>query len=320
MNKNMKSFKNIWNMAAILWIASAFCSCSEEEPVYTPAIPETNSAHITFAGSLDHSVEVEPGVSGFTLSLQRPESEKDRTEKVNLVVTLNEGNVFSLPASLDFAAGETEKPFTVSVSGAEEGTYYNLSVALAGDNLSDYTLGNRRKNVSFAIMKWDKIGKGLWIGNGVGAFFGVEQLPLAVEVEKTVTPTSIRFRFSNPYGVMPDNEEYPIDGEGKYSYYVGYPYNEAGDIVSPGGTFVIICDAKGKATLSPVDMGMDWGYGMFSTGSVSDKYGTYNAESGYVKFPPSSLYCGMADYGKRACGNPAWLYLSFDAFLNDQSR
>lgn len=324
----MKSFKNIWGMAVALLAATALYSCSEDEPTYTPADPEGDLAHITFTGSSDETFEVEPGTSSFTLSLQRPEDEAGNAETVSLDVTLNEGNVFTVPSSLDFAAGETEKSFTVSVSGAEEGTYYNLSI-VANGNQSNYTEGNRQKNVSFAIMKWEKIGKGLWVGNAVGTFFGVDQLPLVVDIEKATTPTSTRFRFDNPYEVIPDYVDYPIDAKGEYFYYVGYPYNDPVDIVGSGEKFVIICDAKGNATLNPVNMGMDWGYGMFSTGSIlgnmSDDtskygYGTYNAEGGYVKFPASSLYCNMVNYGTGVCGNIAYLYLDFDAFLNNQPQ
>lgn len=315
----MKSFKNIWGMAAVLLAATALYSCSEDEPAYTPADPEGDLAHISFTGSLDDTFEVEPGVSSFTLSLQRPEGEAGNAETVSLEVTLNEGNIFTVPSSLDFAAGETEKSFTVSVSGAEEGTYYNLSVVVGG-SLSDYTEGNRQKNVSFAIMKWEKIGKGLWVGNAVSTFWGVDQLPLVVDIEKAVTSTSTRFRFDSPYEVIPDYVDYPIDAKGEFFYYVGYPYNEASDIVGSGDQFVIVCDAKGNATLSPVNMGMDWGYGMLSTGSNGANYGTYNAEGGYVKFPASSLYCNMANYGTGVCGNIAYLYLDFDAFLNNQPQ
>lgn len=324
----MKSFKNIWGMAAVLLAATALYSCSEDEPTYTPADPEGALAHVSFTGSLDDVFEVEPGVSTFTLSLQRPEDEAGNAETVSLDVTLNEGNVFNVPSSLDFAAGETEKSFTVSVSGAEEGTYYNLSI-VANGNLSNYTEGNRQKNVSFAIMKWEKIGKGLWVSNIVGTFFGVDPLPLVVDIEKATTSTSTRFRFDNPYEVIPDYVDYPIDAAGKYFYYVGYPYNDAADIIASGSRFLIVCDAKGNATLNPVDMGMDWGYGMFSTGTilgnVSDDtskygYGTYNAGAGYVIFPPSSLYCRMTDYGTGACSDIAYLYLSFDAFLDNQAQ
>lgn len=324
----MKSFKNIWGIAVALLAATTLYSCAEDAPVYTPADPEGDLAHISFAGNADETLEVEPGVSSFTLSLQRPEDEAGNAETVSLDVTLNEGNVFNVPSSLDFAAGETEKSFTVSVSGAEEGTYYNLSI-VANGNQSNYTEGARQKNVSFAIMKWEKIGKGLWVGNAVGAFFGVDQLPLVVDIEKATTSTSTRFRFDSPYEVIPDYVDYPIDANGKYFYYVGYPYNDAVDIVGSGDKFVIICDAKGNATLNPVNMGMDWGYGMFSTGTILGNmsndasqyvYGTYNAEGGYVKFPASSLYCNMVDYGARVCSNIAYLYLDFDAFLNNQPQ
>ena len=85
---------------------------------------------------------------------------------------------------------------------------------------------------------------------------------------------------------------------------------------------------KEGASLKPVQYGMDWGYGMFSGGSVygnlstninSYPLGVYNEKAGSITFPANSLYVSMADYqdgGAYPCTNPSYLYLSAEAYLN----
>ena len=326
----MKSFKHIWGLAVAMLAATTLYSCSEDEPTYTPADPEGVKAHITFAGSESETFEVEPGTTGFSLTLQRPEDEAANAETVTLTVTGNQGNVFNCPATVDFAAGETTKSFNVTVSGAEEGVYYALNV-VANGNQSDYTQGLRQKNVSFAVMKWESIGMGYWVDNIMCTPFSVDKLTLAVEVEKAVTSTSTRFRFTSPYESV-NTDVVLIGGKEEYPAYVGYPYNGPDDICSTGNMFVIICDAKGNANLQDVEIGLDWGHGKVIAGMIKDgqslgnvsaakaKAGTYSAAKGTVSFPVLTMFMSMPSWNTVACTSAATLYLSDEAFLNAQVK
>ena len=155
----------------------------------------------------------------------------------------------------------------------------------------------------------------------VSNFFGVDSsLPLAVEIEKTTTATSTRFRFDSPFAKVATAQ----DEVGGFN---GYPFNEEGDVV-PGEYVFIIDVTKSGASLKPVQYGMDWGDGMFSGGSVygnlstniaSYPLGVYNEKAGSITFPANSLYVSMAGYqegGKYPCSNPSYLYLSAEAYLN----
>lgn len=316
-------------MTLALTTFAVFTAC-EDEVSYTPAEPESGVANIVFAGASSQTFEVEPGVTSFKLELERAESESGSEETVNLLVRNNQDNVFVCPATATFAAGATTTDITVNVNNAEEGVYYNLVLCLEG-TLSDYTQGNRQKEISFAIMKWENIGTGYWVGNAVGHFYGVDQLNLAVEIEKAVTSTSTRFRFSSPYASVMTGSG--LIGDSDYEWYKGYPYNDPADVVAGNYTFLIICDTKGEASLAPVNMGMDWGYGMFSTGSIygylsndKDSYplGKYDATKGMITFPANSLYSSMAGYNNGGkypiSNNPAYLYLSDKDFLTNQVK
>lgn len=325
----MKSFKHIWGLAVAMLAATTLYSCSEDEPTYTPADPEGALSHVSFAGSSDAIVEVEPGTTSFTVTLQRPESAAADAESVELSVVANEGNVFSCPATANFAAGETETHITVSVSGAEEGTYYNLSLLVAGTQ-SNYTDGSRQKNVSFAIMKWENIGKGYWVDNVVCDWFSVPVFVMEVDVEKAVTSNSTRFRFISPYDHKATKAIY-IGGNEKYPAYNGYyPYS---NVTCQGynNKIQIICDTKGNAQFAKTNLGIDLGHGDFYAatlyGNYSDDLSKYpvakytaSKTGGKVAFPAESIVTGMANYnngGMYQSKQVGALYLSADDFLAD---
>lgn len=309
----MKSIKYILSMTFALSAIAIFTSCGEDEPKYMPAEQESGKAHIVFSGNESQTIEVEPGISSFQLSLERPNAEN--AASVSLSVKNNEDNVFVVPASVEFASGETTADFTVGLSNPEEGKYYNLTLCLDGE-LSDYTSGYREKQVSFAIMKWESLGIGYWQSNGIATIFSADVMTMAVEVETAVTSTSVRFRFDNPYDEIATDMGYI--GDSDYKWYKGYPFNEEGDFQTLDNKFLIICDTKGQASFTPANMGMDWGYGMFSMGSVDGKYGKYNEAAGTISFAGDALFTQMANWG--SVKNGGTLYLGDEAFLNNQTK
>lgn len=336
----MKTIKNLLSVLLALAIMPALHSCGEDEPEYTPATAESGTDNIFISGSASQTVEVEPGITTFSFTVERVESDDAATAE--LEVLENEDSKFELPTTVSFAAGQTEATVNVNVKSPEEGIYYTLKVRLAG-NLSDYTLGTREKSFSFAVMKWEplKLPEGqhcYWVGNTVSQWFGVGIYPLLVNVEKAETSTFIRFRFVSPYSMCRSNPDADYDGiiggNDKHIYFEAYPYNEPGDLVSGNTTFVINCPkgddeeaTKLEADLYPTELGIDYGYGMFSCGSIyghvssnKDAYplGVYDMEAGTITFAAGSLYASMANYnggGKYVTSGPAALYLSDDAYI-----
>ena len=79
------------------------------------------------------------------------------------------------------------------------------------------------------------------------------------------------------------------------------------------------------ASLKPVSLGIDWGYGVMAIGSIygylstdieSYPLGTYNAKAGVITFPVNSLFI-QDDDGPAICKkNPTYLYLSAEAYIN----
>lgn len=312
----MKYINKILSLFAIALIAA---SCDPDAESYTPGELEDGNQGICFVGNYTQTVEVEPGITSFDLTLTRALT--DAAGTVDVAVINNEENVFVCPSTVSFAAGEKTAKLTVGVPSAAEGITYNLHLALGGENISDYSSGYHEISVNFAILKWESIGTGYYLDGTVANFFGVDpSLPLAVEIEKTKTANSTRFRFDSPFArVATDQDE--VGG------FDGYPYNDEENVI-PGEYVFIIDVTKDGASLKPVEYGMDMGYGMFSGGTVYGNLstnisayplGVYNEKAGSITFPASSLYVSMAGYqdgGKYPCSNPTYLYLSADAYLN----
>lgn len=312
----MKYINKIFSLFAIALMAVA---CDPDAESYTPGGLEEGNQGICFAGNYTQTVEVEPGVTSFILTLKR--SVTDAAGSVDIKVLNNEENIFICPSTASFAAGEATTTLTVETPSATAGILYNLKLAVSGDNVSEYTSGYNEISVNFSIIKWESIGTGYYLDGTVSTFFGVDpSMPMAVKLERAETATSVRFRFDSPFARVATET---VD---EYGGYDGYPFNEENDVVPGKYLFTIDVTSQGAA-LSPVDLGMDWGYGMFSIGSVYGNLstniatyplGTYDEEAGCITFPANSLYIKMVDYSEGAaspCANPSYLYLNGDAYL-----
>lgn len=172
----MKYINKILNLFVIALIAT---SCDPDAESYTLGELEDGNQGICFVGNYTQTVEVEPGITSFEVTLTRALT--DAAGTVDVTVVNNEENVFVCPSTVSFAAGEKTAKLTVEVPSAAEGITYNLQLALSGDDVSNYSSGYHEISVNFAILKWESIGTGYYLDGTVSNFFGVDSsLPLAV--------------------------------------------------------------------------------------------------------------------------------------------
>ena len=240
----MKYINKIFSLFAIALMAVA---CDPDAESYTPGGLEEGNQGICFAGNYTQTVEVEPGVTSFILTLKR--SVTDTAGSVDIKVLNNEENIFICPSTASFAAGEATTTLTVETPSATAGILYNLKLAVSGDNVSEYTSGYNEISVNFSIIKWESIGTGYYLDGTVSTFFGVDpSMPMAVKLERAETATSVRFRFDSPFARVATET---VD---EYGGYDGYPFNEESDVVPGKYLFTIDVTSQGAA-LSPVDLG-----------------------------------------------------------------
>ena len=300
----MKYIGKIATMLLVLFIAA---SCENEAEKYTPGEKAAEGCQGVHFATSNYStvVEIEPEIKSFEITLAR--QEKTSAGTVNLAVVTNEENVFVVPATASFAAGESTTKVNITYPTAKEGIEYNLVLAVEGDNVSPYTNGLRETQIKFSILKWESIGKGYFVDGTVSTFFGVDpSVAYILEIEKTTTASSTRYRFDSPFAKVATEED-------ELGAYDGYLYNDSPDVLEGDFVFVIDVTSAG-ASLSPTKMGMDWGYGAFSCGSTSS-FG--NLRNDVITFPANSLYISMVDYnngGKSVCGTPTYIYLTVDAY------
>ena len=303
--------KYIGKIATLLLVLFIAASCENEAEKYTPGekAPE-GCQNIHFATSNYSTVlELEPEAGSFDVALARPN--KGSVGTVNLTVISNEENVFVVPATATFAADDSITTVNITYPTAKEGVEYNLVIAIEGDNVSPYTGGLQEVQIKLSILKWESIGKGYLVEGIVSTFFGVNpNLAYIIEIEKTTTANSTRYRFDSPFAKVAT----AVDELGGYN---GYAYNDPEDVLEGNFVFVIDVTSAG-AKLSVTQMGMDWGYGAFSCGpspASGAPLGSLRAD--VITFPANSLYISMADYnneGRYPCETPTYVYLTVDAY------
>ena len=109
----MKYINKILSLFVIALIAT---SCDPDAESYTLGELEDGNQGICFAGNYTQTVEVEPGITSFDLTLTRALT--DAAGTVDVTVINNEKNIFVCPSTVSFAAGEKTAKLTVEAPSA----------------------------------------------------------------------------------------------------------------------------------------------------------------------------------------------------------
>lgn len=318
----MKINKFFLSLAGAAMMMLASCGNEDLELGNSTTTPlDPSVASVEFSASNKTTFEVDPADPTFTVTMTRKATD---AATYKIVVENNEENAFIVPATVAFAEGETKANVQIQMApDAKQGEPLSLTLAIDESDANPYTTGLKSYTLNTTIIKWESIGKGYWLGNLINTFFGVTPLiPMYVEIEAAETATAKKFRFTSPYAFVATAE----DDNGAYN---GYPYNQSGNLDGNVEKFVITVTKDG-ASLAPVNLGMDYGYGSFSIGQIygnlssniqSYPLGVYTETEtgGNITFPASSLYISMAKYndgGKYpASAGPSYLYLSEADYL-----
>lgn len=299
--------------AATMLLTACGNDALELEDSTTPKV-EASCPAVEFSASNQTTVEVDPSDPTTSFKVVRK-----ATDAASYAIKVIEGaDNFDIPATVDFAAGETEKDIKVSVKeSAAQGTPLALELTFDEANINPYTTGIKDFTATVTVIKWEAAGTGYWKGNIVNQYFAVESMPMYVELEKATTATATKYRFKSPYSVLCTEQD-------ELGAYNGYRYAEEGDLTGNGGTFVVTITKDG-ASLAPVQLGINFGYGEFAIGQIygyvsssisSYPLGTYKASKtgGVITWAEKSLYVCMSEYkdgAKSPCSaGPSVLYLS----------
>lgn len=297
----MKIFKSFLTMAMVA-VAGLFASCSEDG--YWDAYDTTSEKTYSFEQKTStYSLTPADTIRQVAVKVFRSNANGNDTIPVAVAVssdllTCNVTDAVVFENGKDFA----EILIDVDYDNLTIGEKYTANFAFVVDSVNffehNYSIsGNNTSTVSIQLQyTWKSIGKALYTDDYVTGFFGLPQLvTYKVDAEQANENENV-IRLKNVYGAA-------------------YPYNEPGDYDTKKDYYIVLnCTDPDAVYIDGwCDLGMDWGYGMFSIAS----YGWYLwnggagsfeevKAAGYfgklsedlcITFPVKGLLIDMANYG-----------------------
>lgn len=146
-------------IAFSLVLALGFSACTEEVE-YTPATQiDSNCIKASFVSDNDF-YELAPDESKeLTLTVVREKTDGDVT--IPLTVLRNDENMFQIPESVTFAAGQNTATFNITFPNVEIGLEYTFSIGLDEADVDPYsqtTLATTTGTIQ--MIQWDLLGDG----------------------------------------------------------------------------------------------------------------------------------------------------------------
>ncbi len=269
----MKSLK-IFFLAALVAFAGLFTACTEDGN--WSAGENEKGMRVFFSSENATSLTVSNEAASFSVDLAR--SETVGALEVGVTATFEfaeDAALFTIPSTVVFADGAVTAPLTVGYDYAQltGGASYKVTFRLTDESMNS-TYGYSEQTVTIVVPEpYVLLGTGLWREDLItGIFTSVEPTEYEVEVY--------------------ENTNYPGYLFLKNVYTSLFPYNEPGDYVEGDYYLIINVVDPNDAYLPTQELGLDWGYGMISVGTVTG--GTL--KDGILTFPAKAFYLAMANY------------------------
>ncbi|MBQ8100711.1 MAG: hypothetical protein IJ169_05430 [Paludibacteraceae bacterium] len=314
--------RNLFYLLAVVLIMPA-CNNS---PQYEPAAPVSKDAQsVWFTVNDERGSEISPkaGITSHEVTLEREDAEKELT--VGLQATVNTDNVFNVPASVTFKAGEKQAVLSIGFSKMEVGYTYSLAINLDMSAINPYVdkydaTDNLLLPVYFysvTPIEYSDLKQGVWVDYIIPPYlasYGVN-VPVTtyyVNYQTAEMPDgTIKLRAINPYFAVPTGD---ADADGIYPE---YPMNEEADLLEGAAyNFVMTIYEDGSVELPDTYLGINYGGGATYV-VMSQEYGEYDEEAQSIIFSyENEALISLDDYGMDYAMPAGFeLYLSKDAFL-----
>lgn len=187
--------KYINKILSIFLMALVTVSCDNDAEKYTPGEQDPTGCQGMYFSTSKYMniVEVEPGITSTEIAITRLHSESAGT--ASLKVLNNQENVFVVPETVSFAAGEESTSVTISFPTVQEGNSYNLKLALEGDNVSLYADGYREMQMNLNVVKWDLFATGSYTCSLFGGSWEAEVYKVSEEERFRIAPLKDGYYF-----------------------------------------------------------------------------------------------------------------------------
>ena len=216
---------NIYLLALMGVFALTWSACTDSYD-YDPA-PSVNGEGVYFPSSVQTSITLDGTEGSFTLKVQRTKSTGVGESGLTAEFTEGGASVFSVPAKVSFADGETETTVTVNYNNLVRGTTYNMTLSFVdGTPYGGSSLTFKVLYPAEVLEEWELVSdKAILIDNILNPW-GIKDYPISgITVEKEKNSNKYRFRspYTNAYFIdvngaplFPDDYQYPyivLDGE-----------------------------------------------------------------------------------------------------------
>ncbi len=227
----MKKILNILMIASVL----LFVGCEDEISYEKGPISSVEDAVYFLGDEMD--IEIEPTDAEETHEVTIVRTNYENALTVPLKVVTNTDNVFKVPETISFDAGEEETTIEVTYQGLEAGkTYYlQFEVDQSKIELNPYKDCSVKKtgntalpvyNASITPIAWSEVKTGVLVDGMVLPLYDMEGVAWYVEYRTADLPSGKKkVRLLNPYNKYPTDEN-PDDA----GIYQALPWNEPGDI------------------------------------------------------------------------------------------
>lgn len=223
----MKKFINKYLFVALA--AGMFASCSDEDnSTWAPGEPDDASKAGAYFAASGFNFEVAPGeATSFDVTINRLNTSS--AASVPLKVSVNQDDVFTVPATAEFAAGAETATFKVDFSKAQVGTTYNLTIDVPAEYVATYKAveGTISYSAQATIVKWNLIATGKYYT----WFF--EDFYTSVELYQR-DDDKTQYKMTN-WGAYEDMV-YPFTMDakgnitGQQQFYIGYDHPSYGEV------------------------------------------------------------------------------------------
>ncbi|WP_290017918.1 hypothetical protein [uncultured Alistipes sp.] len=174
----MKSLK-IFILAAVAIVAGLFAACSDDDFKAGPAVSGTQ---VYFPESIAAEYSIGDEVSEIAIPVMRVVGTEAQTVAV---LADDKSGLFSIPASVSFAAGEkkAELLMTFDRTKLEDGKEYPVSFLL-NDEENTTPYGNSQLAITVTPWPWELLGAGLFRDDWLSSMFNGNSVEIEVQIHK----------------------------------------------------------------------------------------------------------------------------------------
>lgn len=220
----MKSFNKILSSLFILCLLLGFSACTEEAK-YDPAAAPGN-AQVYFPSTMPSTVALSQDLSVTSFDVNLNRVDKSNALTVNLAVQNESPDIFNVPSTASFAAGDETTKITITYdpSKLDYDVYKSISISVSDESLTT-PYGNSVYSFTAGIpAPWKSLGKATFMDTWMFSN------PYSIELQQhMLDPT--RFRLVDPYTPGLNAEGYiPNFNKGDQSPYLEFQVLPKGSV------------------------------------------------------------------------------------------